>query len=201
MTERDEGREVREHSEPELIRAAQSGDRGAYGELVRRYQQQVYRWAYQIVRSHDIADDVAQDVFLRTYQAIDRLDPERPLGAWLCRSTINRALNITRKSQYRARRVEEERPGVASSQPPANRPDELLHQREVLARVEQAIRELPAFYRAVLILRVNEQMSYEEIADTLGVSMGTVMSRLARARKRLRKVVGDFLDDLPRGGE
>ena len=196
MTEERSKKEVTEYSEPELIRAAQQGSHDAYDRLVRNFQKQVYRWAYHLVRSHDLADEVAQEVFVRTYHALARIDPDRPLGAWLSRTTTNLALNLLRRIQYQTRRLEESRSSGNPSQISQNDPDEVLHNREILARVEKALATLPPHYRVTLILRVKEQMSYSEIAESLNISIGTVMSRLARARHRLRSILGDVLDDL-----
>lgn len=180
--------------ESDLIRAAQTGDRLAYDELVRRHQRSVYRWAYKVVRSHDLADEVAQEVFVRTYMALERIDPERPLGSWLCKTTVNVALNIVRKQRFRAQWTEDGRSEVSELQAPG--PDIEFQHRRMIARVEHVIDALPPIYRTILLLRTTENMSYEEIAEALGISMGTVMSRLARARKKLRKELGPLLEDM-----
>jgi RNA polymerase sigma-70 factor, ECF subfamily len=183
-------------TESELIRLAQEGDRFAYDELVRRHQRNVYRWAYNIVRHHDTADDVAQEVFVRTFLALDRIDPERPLGSWLCKTAVNVALNILRKQRFRAQWAEDQHLGMAEEHAAADEPDALLRRRRVIQKLEAAIQELPPIYRMALLLRTRDHMSYEQIADALGVSLGTVMSRLARARQRLRTMMGSSLDDL-----
>ena len=180
----------------DLIRAAQTGDRFAYDELVRRYQRSVYRWAYNVVRSHDSADEVAQDVFVRTYMALERIDPEQPFGAWLCKIAVNVSLNMVRKQHVRMQWMEENRSDGAGSNPNAAGPDTKFQHRRLIARVEHGIGSLPPIYRTILLLRAQENMSYEQIAETLGVSMGTVMSRLARARRKLRKKLGALLEDL-----
>lgn len=190
---RHEGRQTR--SEPDLIRAAQQGDRSAYDSLVERYQKQVYRWAFHFVRTHDLADEVAQEVFVRTFEALARLDPERALGAWLCRSTTNVALNMLRKKQFRARWVEENRARMQDAEDSVAQPDAELRSRRVIGRIGRAIDALSPTYRAVMLLRVKESMTYGEIAEALEISIGTVMSRLARARKRLRADLRDVMDD------
>ncbi len=183
-------------TEPEIIRLAQSGDRRAYDILVRLYQKQVYRWAFHVVRTHDLADEVTQDVFVRTYQALNRVDPDRPLGAWLCRSTINAALNIIRKQQFRTQWAQENRPDLTDYEREAGQPDAGFRRRRVLERLEKAIDDLPPIYRTIILLRLKDDLSYDQISKVLGVSMGTVMSRLARARQRLRVALGDMIDDL-----
>jgi RNA polymerase sigma-70 factor (ECF subfamily) len=183
-------------SEPELIRLAQKGDHRAYGVLVRIYQRQVYRWAFHVVRTHDLADEVTQDVFVRTYQALDRVDPDRPLGAWLCRSAINVALNIVRKQQFRTQWAQENRPEPTDYEKESGQPDAGFRRRRVIERLERAIDELPPIYRTIIMLRLKDDLSYDQISKALGVSMGTVMSRLARARQRLKESLGDMIDDL-----
>lgn len=184
-----------ETSESDLIRAAQAGDRFAYDELVRRHQRNVYRWAYNVVRSHDAADEVAQEVFVRTYMALDRIDPDRPLGSWLCRISVNVALNAVRKQRFRTKWAEENKPDPESPQAMGEQPDAVYRRHELIKQLEQGINRLPPLYRTVLLLRTRDQMSYEEIGQVLDVSVGTVMSRLARARKKLRDDLGDLLTD------
>jgi RNA polymerase sigma-70 factor (ECF subfamily) len=183
-------------SEAELIRLAQQGDRRAYDHLVRLFQRQVYRWAFHVVRSHDLADEVTQDVFVRTYQAIDRVDPDRPFGAWLCRSAVNIALNVIRKQQFRTQWAQENRPDPTDYERESSQPEAGFRRRRILQRLEAAIDALPPIYRTIILLRLRDEMSYEEISSALGVSMGTVMSRLARARQRLKESLGDLIDDL-----
>jgi RNA polymerase sigma-70 factor (ECF subfamily) len=189
-------RDLRDLPEPDLIRAAQAGNRSAYDLLVRHHQRQVYRWALHVVRTHDLADEVSQEVFVRTYQALARIDPERPLGAWLCRTTVNLALNLLRRQQFRTRWTEENRDRPERMVTSLPSPDAALRRHRVLERLEREIAALPPLYRTVMMLRLKDGMSYEEIADALGVSLGTVMSRLSRARQRLRTALGDLIEDL-----
>ncbi len=182
--------------EGELIRKAQAGDRSAYDQLVRRYQRQVYRWAYHVVRAHDLADEVTQDVFVRTYKAIDRIDPLRPFGAWLCRSAINISLNLLRKQQFRTQWAQDHHTEPTDFEKESAQPDASLRRKRVLRKLEKAIDQLDPIYRTIILLRAKEDMSYEQIAQTLGVSIGTVMSRLSRARQRLRDALGETIDDL-----
>lgn len=183
-------------SESELIRLAQKGDHRAYDHLVRTFQKQVYRWAFHVVRAHDLADEVTQDVFVRTFQALDRIDPDRPFGAWLCRSAVNIALNVIRKQQFRTQWAQENRPDPTDYERESSQPEAGFRRRRVLQRLEAAIDDLPPIYRTIILLRLRDEMSYDEISRVLGVSMGTVMSRLARARHRLRDSLGDMIDDL-----
>jgi RNA polymerase sigma-70 factor (ECF subfamily) len=187
-----------EKTESELIRQAQAGDRLAYDQLVRRHQRTVYRWAYNVVRSHDVADEVAQEVFVRTYLALERIDPDRPLGSWLCKATVNMALNILRKQRFREQWAQDKAAEKGDLRGGGDEPDAELRRRRVITRLQQAINQLPPVYRTALMLRTKDNLSYGQIAEVMGVSLGTVMSRLNRARKKLRELMGDHLEDLYR---
>lgn len=183
--------------ESDLIRQAQAGDRGAFDRLVRQYQRSVYRWAFNIVRAHDQADEVTQEVFVRTFFALERIDPDRPLGSWLCKIAVNLALNLVRKQRFRSQWVENLSPEAAAELAPSgDQPDTALRRKRVIERLQAAIDSLPPLYRTVLLLRTRDHRSYEEIAEFLGVSLGTVMSRLNRARSKLRSLMGESLEDL-----
>jgi RNA polymerase sigma-70 factor (ECF subfamily) len=169
-----------------LIRAAQGGDGKAFAEIVRRYQRAVYRLAYGLTRSASDADDLAQETFLRAYQALGRFRVGEPMYPWLARIATNLAFSL-----FRSRRRRPETPleplvesgrqwGVDDD--PADRAEE----RERRAHLQSAFTELKPEHQAVLVLRAVQDLSYEEIAQTLGVPIGTVMSRLSRARAELK---------------
>jgi RNA polymerase sigma-70 factor (ECF subfamily) len=176
--------------EADLLRKARGGNLFAFEEIVKRYQRRVYAVARRIVRRHDVADDVTQEAFLKAYQALSSFDLERPFGPWICRIAANLAVNHVRSPEAREQELPE-----GHFEMPTSGPDPL---REVLEGEAQrmlggALQALPADQRAVLVLRVVEDMSYREIADALGLEMGTVMSRLSRAREKLRVALEPYL--------
>jgi len=166
--------------EGQLVRRANRGDLDAFGEIVERYRLRVLRTAHGIVGSSDEAEDVAQEVFVKAWQALDSFRPGGSLGSWLYRITVNAAIDATRR-----RRPQVNLDDIA---PP---PSEQHTERSVLdaeeaERVRRAVRHLPPASRAALVLREYEQLSYAEIAEVLDVPMGTVMSRLHYARQSLK---------------
>jgi len=177
-------------AEVDLITRAQAGNLPAYEELVRRYQRRVYAVACRIVRRHDLAEDIAQEAFLRAYRALGRFDRARPFGPWIARIAANLAVN-----EYRSpRRREQELPPEHAEKPSAQAgPLDNLLAREAEGVLDQALGALPQEQRAVFVLRVYEELSYQEIAEALDISPGTVMSRLSRARERLRTAVLPYL--------
>lgn len=176
--------------EPGLLARAKGGDLSAFEEIVRRYQRRVYGVALRVVRRHDVADDVVQEAFLRAHRALASFDLERPFGPWICRIAANLAVNHVRSPEAREEGLPEDHgERVAECGDPL---DGVLDQ-EALAVLAGALARLPAEQRAVFVLRAMEEMSYKEIAEALGLSMGTVMSRLFRARQRLAESLAPYL--------
>ena len=171
----------------ELVTKARGGN--AFEEIVRRHQRRVYAVAMRVVRRHDVADDVTQEAFIRAYQALDRFDTGRPFGPWICRIAANLAVNHVRSPRAREDELPEDLHEEASGQAPL---DGLL-EREAKEVLDQAMGHLPAEQRAVFVLRTAEELSYKEIAEALDISIGTVMSRLSRAREKLRVTLGPYL--------
>jgi RNA polymerase sigma-70 factor, ECF subfamily len=158
--------------------------------LVRRYQRRVYAVAVRIVRRQDVAEDVAQEAFLRAFRALDRFETGRPFGPWIARIAANLAINERRSPRSREDELDEGHAEVPSVQPG---PLQNLLEREAGDVLEEALGRIPPEQRAVFVLRIFEELSYQEIAQALDISPGTVMSRLSRAREKLRTIVGPYL--------
>ena len=183
-------REVMGPDESFLIARAQRGDPSAFEEIVRLYQRRVYGVALRIVRAHDVADDVTQEAFLRAWRSLDRFELGRPFGPWVCRIAANLAVNHVRSPRAREEGLPD---GHAETRTNAPGPLGALLDAEGATVLERAMGQLPQEQRAVLVLRVVEELSYAEIAETLGISPGTVMSRLFRARERLAQSLSPYL--------
>ena len=181
--------------EADLLRAVQGGDPAAFTEIVRRYQRAVYRVAYALTRNASDADDLAQETFVRAYQAIGRFRVGEPFYPWLARIATNLAFSLFRRRRRRPETPLE--PLVEAGQQWATEDDpaERVQERERAQHLQAAFAELKPEHQAVLALRVVEEQSYEAIAATLRVPIGTVMSRLSRARGELKRRLAE------RGGE
>jgi RNA polymerase sigma-70 factor (ECF subfamily) len=177
----DQGEAVRER---ELIRRAQSGDRDAFGALIRRYQRRIFALGLRFFGNADDAEDLVQDTFLRAWRNVQSFDAERPLAPWLLRIASNRAL--TELETRKRRGGEELDDRIAWTGAGA---DDDLDRRRLEESVRREVDRLPEDQRMILLLRTMEGMRYREIADALDIPIGTVMSRLARARETLRKRV------------
>ncbi len=173
-----------------LIARARQGDLRAFEEIVRLYQRRVYGVALRIVRAHDVADDVAQEAFVRAWRSLDRFDLGRPFGPWVCRIAANLAVNHVRSPRAREEGLPE---GHAETQGEDPGPLQTVLDAEAKRVLDEAVAGLPTEQRAVFVLRAVEEMSYHEIAGALGISPGTVMSRLFRARERLARALAPYL--------
>lgn len=171
----------REAEDRDLVLRARGGDREAFGILVRRYQRRVFALGLRWFHNADDADDVVQETFLRAWRALDRFEEDRPLAPWLLRIASNWART---QVETRKRRGGEELDESIRWEGPS--PEEELDKSRQREAIVRAVEELPEDQRVVLHLRVSEGLSYREISDTLDVPIGTVMSRLSRARETLR---------------
>jgi RNA polymerase sigma-70 factor, ECF subfamily len=174
--------------EADLVRAAQGGDQAAFAEIVRHFQRAVYRVAYALTRNAADADDLAQETFVRAYQAIGRFRVGEPLHPWLSRIAVNLAYSLHRRRKRRPETsieplLEAGRQWAAGGDDPADQAAEA----EGHQRLAEAFAGLSHEHQAVLTLRVVEDLPYDEIARVLNVPVGTVMSRLSRARAELRQ--------------
>jgi len=171
--------------ERSLIVRAQTGDRDAFGILVRLYLQRVYRAAHGIVHNHDDASDIAQDTFVRAYKNLDRFDVNRPLFPWLFRIARNLCLNRIERVTKR----EVSLPEFDTIRSSHQTPDEVAIARDEKERVRMAVAMLPDQHREIIELSHFQECSYKEMAEILGIPIGTVMSRLYHARQKLKDLL------------
>lgn len=169
------------------VAAAQRGDHRAFAEIVRRYQRPIHRIAYGMTRNASDADDVAQETFVRAYQAIDRFRVGEPLYPWLSRIAVNLVYTLFRRRRRRPETPLEPLLEAGRQWATEDDPVEESATRERHRRLDAAFAELKPEHRSILVLRVVEGLSYDEIARTLSVPIGTVMSRLSRARQELKR--------------
>ncbi|MEW6686002.1 MAG: sigma-70 family RNA polymerase sigma factor [Candidatus Edwardsbacteria bacterium] len=190
-----------------LVVQAKGGDLRAFDSLVEKYQKRIYALAYRMTKNHDDADDIAQETFTRAYYALARFKVGESFFSWLYRIAINQSLNQLRRKRrllsFTSRHKhggfarEETSNGQSSLEEelvsPQPSPLDCLEAKEMKRKLEEAIDYLPAEQKAVFLLRVQEERSYEEIARILHIPKGTVMSRLNRARGKLREELKEYL--------
>ena len=183
-----------------LVRDSLDGHRDAFEALVLRHQRGVVNHLYRLVGKRDAAMDLAQDVFIKVYQALGSFDPRYRFTTWLYRIASNSAIDHLRRKHVATCPLQSEGDHDGPSGP-GNRlagngpsPHDLLRLRELEARVEDALLELPANYRELILLRYRQHCRYDEIARITGLPIGTVKNRIFRAREMLRGLLADILD-------
>jgi RNA polymerase sigma-70 factor, ECF subfamily len=178
----------------EVVRRIQAGETEAFEVLVEKYKRKTFRLAYGVLRDQEEALDVAQEAFVKAFRSLPKFKGESAFYTWLFRITMNVALDRKRQRAARARSLgtedvppeEWERTAVATD----TSPDDEAASAERRARIGRALETLPEHHRSIIILSDIEGLSYREIAEVLAIPMGTVMSRLHNARKRLREALG-----------
>ena len=184
----------------EKVRAAQSGDREAFDFLVEKYKDIVYAVAYRFAHDPDLALDLAQDSLIRAYRGIKSFKGRSSFSTWLYRVTMNTCIDYTRRKarSVDSQTVPEEVAEYVGVEPIVARgprsPDSQALSGELGEKIQEAVDALPEYHRSVFVLYEIEGMSYKEIAEVVGCSIGTVMSRLHYARKKLQKMLKPYVD-------
>lgn len=178
-----------------LIVRAQAGDSGAFRLLVERHQRRVFAIALGLVRDEQDAREIAQEAFLRVHKGLPQFHGGSSFFTWLYRIVTNLSIDLMRKPSRREAELHfalEVEDGESSLLPPADAdPYDVVHRGELSQRIYEALAQLPPYHRGVILMREVEGMSYEEMAEAMQVSKGTIMSRLFHARKKLQRALLD----------
>ncbi|MFN0149931.1 MAG: sigma-70 family RNA polymerase sigma factor [bacterium] len=196
MANNDASRERSDREDRDLVRRSLEGNEGAFEELVRRFQAPVLNLAYRVVRDWDESQDVAQEAFVKAYGALNRYDATYPFKVWLFRITTNVAIDHLRRRRGGTVSLDAPRyPGsdddsgwdiADDASPGPGDGIESAQRREIL---DIALAKLAPPLRAAIVLRHVEDLSYEEIAATLGIPLGTVKIRIHRGREALARIL------------
>jgi RNA polymerase sigma-70 factor, ECF subfamily len=174
-----------------LITECREGKTAAFGELISRYQDRLFNTVLRLVDNAEDARDVVQEAFLHAYQSLHSFKGDSLFFTWLYRIAVNTAISMKRK-QRRALRIQptgDEKKTIDPLDPSeSNRPGHAIEMAEEERKVHEALGKLSAEHRAVLVMKDMEGMKYEEMAEILGVPVGTIRSRLHRARLEMRDV-------------
>jgi RNA polymerase sigma-70 factor (ECF subfamily) len=181
--------------EAEIIRRCLTGDERAHRELMSRYERPVFSVAMRMLRQREDAEDVTQETFVRMFAALDRYDPTRPFPAWLFTITSRLCIDALRRRKLRTLPLAWQDPGGAEEETidvpdTALGPETLTQHGEEERRVQDLIDQLPPHYRIVVVMRHQQDLAYEEIAEALHLPLGTVKARIHRARALLAERLG-----------
>jgi RNA polymerase sigma-70 factor, ECF subfamily len=191
--------ETDDHS---LIRAFQSGDKSVFDTIVLRHKDRVFNLCFRFLGNYHEAEDTAQDVFVKAYSSLKSFRFESSFFTWLYRIAVNTCKNKIKSREYRYKKMNagmdnpEESMGIQWAErldDPASNPVSDLEKKEMMKALQRAIDSLPPDQKSVVILRDIQGLSYEEIADITGFKLGTLKSRLSRARNALKEELGGIL--------
>ncbi|MGF1509063.1 MAG: RNA polymerase sigma factor [Myxococcota bacterium] len=175
------------------VEAARNGDRRAYAHLVEAYQKRVYAIAFGVVRHREDAWDVAQEAFVKAYKHLDRFEGSAAFYTWLYRITTNLAIDHIRERKRKRTEPLEEAPPVRAPEDHRADPEAAVDRAELGRILADAMDQLSEKHRAIIVLREVEGLSYEEMAEVLGIAKGTVMSRLFHARQKLQEILRPYV--------
>jgi RNA polymerase sigma-70 factor, ECF subfamily len=191
-----------EQSDSTLIRDFKNGCIDAYNELVKRYGPRLYAVIFRMTKDHKSTDDLMQESFIKLYYSIQTFKEEMPFYPWLYRIAVNQTINYLKKNKKCAKisiegdEVQLDSELSRSSIPcEVSNPERALQTRELHEEINKAMQKLPPAMRAVFTLRIFDDRTYNEIAEILHCSLGTVMSRLNRAREKMKRLLGDYVND------
>lgn len=198
--ENDAGEEI---EDVELVRKCQRGDTTAFNDLVTRYRGKVYAMIYNMVRNEQDAWDLAQDGFLKAWKSIGHFRGQSSFYTWLYRIATNVTIDWLRKKQVQggtefddAIELKNIEPGSVTTPRIGPLPDEKMAHAEIRGRIDAALEKLSPEHRAVIVMKEMDGLQYHEIAESLGCSLGTVMSRLFYARKKLQALLRDVYENV-----
>jgi RNA polymerase sigma-70 factor (ECF subfamily) len=191
-------------SELDLVKRCQAGDTEAFDELVTRYRARVFGMIYNMVHSEQDAWDLAQESFLKAWKSIGRFRGQSSFYTWIYRIVMNVTIDWLRKKQVKgggaefddAIQLKEIDPASKTVPKSETLPHQAMEREEIRARIEKAIGQLSPEHRAVILMKEIDEMQYHEIAEALGCSIGTVMSRLFYARKKLQSLLRDVYENV-----
>lgn len=178
-----------------LIEKAQRGDRGALNELIRKHQERAYQYAFRLTRNPDIAADVVADAFVRINNALKNFKGNAAFTTWLYRIITNCYLDQRKREKGKGNVSldsgfqQDDEDVTREIEDPGRTPDELVERNQREALLHKALAQLPEFQKSMIVMYHAEQLSYEEIAESLDLPIGTVKSRLNRARISLREIL------------
>jgi len=177
----------------ELIIRFRNGDQSAFVEIVLGSQNRIYNLCRRMLGNAHDAEDAAQDVFLKAYQALSRFEPGASLYTWLYRIAVNTCIDYKRKPFLESLFTRSDEGEEIMIDPPSGlpSPERLAESKQMEQILQKSLRKLSQKLRTAIILKEIEGLSYEEIAEVLDISMGTVKSRIARAREELLKLMGE----------
>jgi RNA polymerase sigma factor (sigma-70 family) len=189
------------HEDLKLIKRCKRGEEAAFADLLARYRNAIYGLCFRMTRRSEDARDLAQEVFIKVFSLLDRYDESYAFSSWIFRIATNHCIDHLRRNRLRFLSLDGYRDAEGDEiemQLPHKgpQPDRLLENSEAMERLEEVVGDLPPHYRAIILLRHDQELSYEEIATILELPLGTVKARIHRARNLVVKMLQERSYDL-----
>lgn len=182
------------HEDLKVIRRCKRGEEAAFAELLARYRNAIYGLCFRMTRRSEDARDLAQEVFIKVFSLLDRYDESYAFSSWIFRIATNHCIDHLRRNRLRFLSLDgytdaegDEIELQIPHQGPE--PDRVLENREAMERLQEVVDDLPPHYRAIILLRHDQELAYEEIAQILDLPLGTVKARIHRARNLVVKML------------
>lgn len=181
-------------SDLKLIRKCKRGEEAAFEALLNRYRGPIYSLCFRMTRHSEDAHDLAQEIFIKVFSLLERYDEEYAFSSWLFRIATNHCIDYLRRNRLRFLSLDggghKDNEEIEFQLPDSGPcPDTVLQRKEALDRLEEIIDQLPPHYRAITLLRHDQELSYEEIAEILDLPLGTVKARIHRARNLIQQML------------
>ena len=193
-------KQLRELTDSDVVQSFLDGDQRSFGELVRRYDNRLINFVYRTVGDRERAQDLVQETFVRVYRHLERFDQSKKFSTWIYTIASNLAKNELRnRSRNPLVLFQAIKQNWDADHRPLEwedtqyKPDDLFRKRHLRQKVEEAVAQLPEHHRMVFVLRELEGKTYEEISDITGVNLGTVKSRLNRARNNFAQIIAPMI--------
>ena len=180
---------MKDEKDSSLIQEFKQGDEKAFNQLVLRYQKRVYDLTYRLVRNHEDAADLSQEVFVRAYRGLKKFEERSSFYVWLNRIAVNLCINFTRREKFRSFLSIfdlSEKPGLSSS------PEEDVEKEELRRALDRAVKSLPERQRVTFVLKRYQDLPYREIAQIMEISEGAAKANYFQAVKKLQKLLGQY---------
>lgn len=181
-------------NDPVILGRFKNGDTSAFQEIVLAYQDTIYRLCFRMLGDHHNAQDATQDTFLKAYQNLKSFKPDASLYTWLYRIAVNTCIDYKRRSVSESlfKRFSNNENSVEQEPSGSPSPEMLSESGQLAAALQKALGKLSKKLRAVIVMKEVEGLSYEDIAGVMDISIGTVKSRISRAREELKELMKEF---------
>ena len=182
------------HPDEALVKEVLNGNDDAFRVLIERYQKPIFNMAFRMCGDYDEAADLAQEAFLQIYRVLDKYDPNKKFFSWMYRVSHNICVNVLNKRPKNVVGMDEIRENSLYTEDPMAQPEKYYSNQELRSKIDQAILNLPDTYHDVIYMRFVHNLSYQQIADVMGLPISTIETRIYRGKALLQKELKEYTE-------